>query len=62
MNRIHRTLAVLLAFPLIFNTLLFGWGNNGHMAVAYDAYGQLNQNTKDRVETLLGTGSGRWQA
>ncbi len=51
--RTHRVLAGVLACVLILNAPLFGWGNVGHMAVAYAAYQKLNPAARKRVSVLL---------
>jgi len=48
-----RVLASILVCVITFNTALFGWGNVGHMAVAYVAYQQLTPATRKCVLTLL---------
>ena len=53
MKRIHRALALVLMYLLVFNTPLFGWLSVGHMAVAYIAYNRLTPATKSRVRALL---------
>ncbi|MFY9559518.1 MAG: S1/P1 nuclease [Terriglobales bacterium] len=49
----YRVLASVLACVLAINTPLFGWGNVGHMTVAYAAYQKLTPAAKKRVGALL---------
>ncbi len=49
----YRVLVLILAFVVAINTPSFGWGNVGHMTVAYAAYQKLSPTAKKRVATLL---------
>lgn len=49
----HRTLTLVLACVIAINAPLFGWGNVGHMTVAYAAYQKLTPAARKRVAVLL---------
>jgi hypothetical protein len=49
----YRVVASVLACVLGINSPLFGWGNVGHMTVAYAAYQKLTPAAKKRVAVLL---------
>ena len=51
--KIYRVLAFVLASVVAINMPLFGWGNVGHMTVAYAAYQKLTPAAKKRVGVLL---------
>jgi len=53
MRRSVRFAAIQLISVVLLRIPLFGWGNIGHMAVAYVAYQQLQPATKVRVDDLL---------
>ncbi len=49
----YLVLALVLACVVAINTPLFGWGNVGHMTVAYVAYQHLTPAAKKRVYALI---------
>jgi hypothetical protein len=51
--KIRRVLGLTLACVLATTSPLFGWGNEGHMMVAYTAYQKLAPAAKKRVGVLL---------
>jgi hypothetical protein len=53
MRRLHRLVAGSLLLILFHSVPSYGWFDLGHMAVAYVAYQQLNQDKKARVDALL---------
>lgn len=53
MIRLGRIALVMIAMVLVAQRPAYAWSTVGHMAVAFAAYQQLEQTTKDRVDELL---------
>jgi len=53
MTFLRRVSSTLLLALFVFQPVAFAWLDDGHMAVAYVAYQQLNPGTRDRANSLL---------
>jgi hypothetical protein len=64
MSRRHRLCALTLVLVVAFNVPAYGWGNVGHMAVAFVAYQKLTPQVCKRVDALvrLNPKLDEWQA
>lgn len=64
MNKRHRLCALTLALMIAFSVPAYGWGNVGHMAVAFVAYQKLTPQVRKRVDTLVSLNPkfNEWQA
>lgn len=64
MSKRHRLCALTLALMVAFSVPAYGWGNVGHMAVAFVAYQKLTPKVRKRVDTLVSLNPkfDQWQA
>lgn len=64
MSKTHRLCALTLALMIVFSVPAYGWGNVGHMAVAFVAYQKLTPAVRKRVDTLISLNPkfGEWRA
>jgi len=53
MTFLRRVSSTLLLALFVFQSVAFAWLDDGHMAVAYVAYQQLNPGTRARADSLL---------
>jgi hypothetical protein len=53
MKKAARLIASTLLLTIVLNVPSYGWGNVGHMAVAFVAYKKLNPQTRARADRLV---------